>query len=192
MFTEISTLLNDRGTLCINIIKTGETLAVTVFPQSKEVKDPAAKQLIPLVLKGTPEELDAEFVEAIKEPVLKSVGLQTNMAEYEQSVEKAERESRAVKEREDKIAKYIKEAETAEKANKYKEALAAYNKALELDSTNTKIKGKISSVKSKMSATAGIFAFSEETAEEKTTENRVEDLNDDNNEGDDDDTPEDE
>lgn len=125
MFTEISNLLKEGEMLRINIMKTGETLTVTVLPQSVEVKDPAAAQLIPLNLKGSPEELDSGFIEAIQSPVQKSTGLMTNMAEYEKSAEKAAKESKAEKDRQDAIAKYVKEAETAEKAGKTKEALAA-------------------------------------------------------------------
>ena len=80
MFTEISNLLKDGEILRINIMKTGESMAVTVLPQSKEVKDPAAAQLIPLNLKGSPQELDEGFVNAISKPVLQSTALMTNMA----------------------------------------------------------------------------------------------------------------
>ena len=188
MFTEISTLLNDRGTLCINIIKTGETLAVTVFPQSKEVKDPAAKQLIPLVLKGKPEELDAGFIEAIKEPIQESVGLLTNMAAYEKSAEKAKQESREKKEKKDKIAKHIRDAEAAEKAGKAKEALVAYTQALELDNTDAKIRTKVSTLKAKVNGGSfDIFGSQEVSTEENSTENEAEGLDDDDNENDDDD-----
>ena len=89
MFTEISNLLKEGEMLRINIMRTGETLTVTVLPKSAEVKDPAAEQLIPLNLKGNPQELDAGFIEAIKLPVTKSTGLMTNIAEYEKSAEKA-------------------------------------------------------------------------------------------------------
>ena len=151
MFTEISTLLNAGEMLCINIMKTGESLVVTVLPKLKEVKDPAAEQLIPLNLKGSPEELDSGFIEAIRSPVQKSINLMSNMAEYEKSAEKAAEESRAEKDRKDAIAKHIKDGETAEKANKYKEAVNAYAKALELDTNNSNIRQKISALKTKLS-----------------------------------------
>jgi hypothetical protein len=40
-----------------------------VLPQSKEVKDPVAEQLIPLNLKGSLQELDEGFVNAVSKPV---------------------------------------------------------------------------------------------------------------------------
>jgi hypothetical protein len=40
MFAEISNLLKDEEMLRINIMKTGDTLVVTVLPKSGEVKAP--------------------------------------------------------------------------------------------------------------------------------------------------------
>ena len=160
MFTKISNLLKDGEMLRINIMKTGETLVVTVLPKLEEVKDPAAEQLIPLNLKGNPEELDCGFIEAIRSPVIKSTGLMTNMAEYEKSTEKATEESKAEKDRKDKIDKYMKEAEAAEKAGKHKEALSAYTKALELDKKNVKIQLKINALKIKTAGCVDIFSSS--------------------------------
>jgi PRTRC genetic system protein E len=158
MFTEISNLLKDGEILRINIMKTGEGMVVTVLPQSKEVKDPAAEQLIPLNLKGSPKELDEGFVNAISKPVLQSATLMTNMAEYEKAAEKAAKESKAVKDRQDTINRHVKDAETFEKAGKFREAVTAYTKALELDKTHTKIQLKINALKLKLSGSADIFS----------------------------------
>jgi PRTRC genetic system protein E len=171
MFTEISNLLRDGEILRINIMKTGETLVVTVLPKSGEVKDPAAEQLIPLNLKGSPEELDAGFIEAIRSPVMKSTGLMTNMAEYEKSAEKATLESKAEKDRKDKIDKFVKEAEAAEKADKHKDALSFYTKAFELDKKNTKIQLKINALKLKTSGSVDIFSSTVPDLETCQTEN---------------------
>jgi PRTRC genetic system protein E len=158
MFTEISNLLKDGEILRINIMKTGEGMVITVLPQSKEVKDPAAEQLIPLNLKGSPQELDEGFIEAIRSPVQKSTGLMTNMAEYEKSAEKAAKESKAVKDRQDTISKHVKDAEAFEKAGKFREAVTAYTKALELDKTNTKVQLKINALKLKLSGGTDLFS----------------------------------
>jgi PRTRC genetic system protein E len=160
MFTEISNLLKDGEMLRINIMKTGGSMTVIVLPQSKEVKDPAAKQLIPLNLKGSPQELDEGFIQAITKPVLQSTALMTNMAEYEKSAEKAAAESKAVKDRQDAINRHVKEAEAHEKAGKHKEALAAYTKALELDKKNIKIRLKINALKIKTGGNLDIFSAS--------------------------------
>ena len=158
MFTEISNLLKDGELLCINIMKSGENLVVTVLPKSEEVKDPAAEQLIPLNLKGSPQELDEGFIGAISQPVLQSATLMRNMAEYEKAAEKAAAESKTEKDRKDAIDKLVKEAETHEKAGKYREALAAYTKALEKDKKNVKIQLKINTLKMKTSGCPDMFS----------------------------------
>lgn len=158
MLTEIYNLLKNSEILRINIMKTGEGMVITVLPQSKEVKDPAAEQLIPLNLKGSPHELDEGFIDAISKPVLQSTTLMTNMAEYEKSAEKAAVESKAEKDRKNAIDKHVKEAETHEKAGKHREALAAYTKALELDKKNVKIQLKINALKMKTGGNFDIFS----------------------------------
>jgi PRTRC genetic system protein E len=135
-------------------------MAVVVLPQSKEVKDPAAEQLIPLNLKGSPQELDEGFINAISKPVLQSTALMTNMDEYEKSTEKAAAESKAEKDRKDTIAKYVREAEAHAKAGKHREALAAYSKALEPDKKNVKIQLKINALKMKTGGSPDIFSTS--------------------------------
>ncbi|GHT54448.1 hypothetical protein FACS189451_11770 [Bacteroidia bacterium] len=62
MFTEISQLLREGEMLSLNIRKNGNrTMVVVVLPRVENVKDPAVEQLIPLNLKGSPEELDKKI-----------------------------------------------------------------------------------------------------------------------------------
>ena len=164
MFTEISNLLKEGEMLYINIIKKGKNLIVTVLPKSGEVKDPAAECLIPLNLKGSPEELDADFAEAISKPVLQSTTLLRNMSEYEKSAEKAAKESKAAKDRQDAISKNIKDAEILEKAGKLKEALAVYSKVLESDKNNHKIRLKVNSLKARTMGCQDIFSTTPQTS----------------------------
>jgi PRTRC genetic system protein E len=167
MFTEISRLLKEGEMLSLNIRKNGNTMVVVVLPKVENVKDPAAEQLIPLNLKGTPEELDVGFIEAIQSPVEKSTSLMTNMAEYEKSAEKAAQESKAVKDRQEAVAKHVKEVEAAENAGKTKEALAAYTKALELGIKNIKIQLKINGLKMKTGGCGDIFSPAPATLEKE-------------------------
>jgi PRTRC genetic system protein E len=143
MFTELSTLLNDKETLCINIMKTGDHLVVVVLPQSADVKDPAKENLIPLSLKGSPEELDENFIKVISEPVLKATGIITNMGEYEKAAEKAEQESKAVKDKQEFVTKKLKEVETLEKEKKFSAAIAVCRSILDQDKNNVKARLKI-------------------------------------------------
>jgi PRTRC genetic system protein E len=173
MFTEISKLLKEGEMLSLNIRKNGNTMIVVVLPKVENVEDPAAEQLIPLNLKGTPEELDSGFIEAIRSPVEKSTGLMTNMAEYEKSAEKAAQESKAAKDRQDTVNRHIKDAEAFEKAGKFREALVAYTKAGELDKKNVKIQLKINGLKMKTGGSMDIFSSTSavpETSPEEETE----------------------
>jgi len=163
MFTAISNLLKEGEMLYINIVKTGENLTVTVLPRSGEVKDPAADCLIPLNLKGSPEELDAGFVEAISKPVQQSTALLRNMSAYEKSAEKAAQESKAEKDRQETMNKQIKDAEALEKAGKLKEALAVYSKILESDKNNQKIRLKVNSLKAKTMGCLDMFSTNPQT-----------------------------
>ena len=58
----------DGLNLNIVIMKTENGLTVSVLPQAK-VKDEAMKNLKPILLKGTAEELDAQFAGIIQQPL---------------------------------------------------------------------------------------------------------------------------
>ena len=115
---------------------------------TEKVKDEAQNHFTPLNLEGTPEELNAGFITAISNPVRKVSGMLKNMADFEEKTEKAAAESKALKEKNDKVNKMIKDAEALEK-DKPKEALTAYNKVLELDKYNQKIISKIAALQEK-------------------------------------------
>jgi len=174
MFTEISNLLKEGEMLSLNIRKSGNEMIVIVLPRVENVKDPAADRLIPLNLKGSPQELDEGFIEAIKSPVTKSTGLLTNMVEYEKSAEKAREESRAEKDRQDAINKNVKDAEALEKAGKYREALNAYTKVFDMDKKNIKIQLKINSLKLKLNGSNDIFSTPAPTPETPSVEDEDE------------------
>jgi len=94
---------------------------VSVLPVSAKVEDTSVKTLPPMVLKGTPAELDNGFFEAIKTPVEKTIGLFNNLAGYEQALEKAKTESRMEKDKQnkDKQAKDKEKAAASEKTTRY-------------------------------------------------------------------------
>ena len=168
MFTAISNLLKEGEMLYINIMKSGNSLIVTVLPKSGEVRDPAAECLIPLTLKGSPEELDAGFSDAIGKPVLQSTALLRNLSEYEKSAAKAEQESKVEKDRKDTGAKQIKDAEALEKAGKLKEALTVYSSVLESDKSNHKIRLKVNSLKARTMMCNDIFSATPQPATDTT------------------------
>lgn len=148
MFQNFYDMMVEEQMLSINLMKKGDKLVVCVLPRSEKVKDTARQHFTPLNLEGTPAELDTGFIAAISNPVRKVSGMLKNMADFEEKAEKAAVESKALKEKTDKINKMIKDAEALEK-DKPKEALAAYNKVLEQDKYNQKIISKIVALQEK-------------------------------------------
>ena len=59
------------------------------MPTKKGLKDEAKNNLSPILITGTPEELDQQFINIIKQPLQKATGLLTNMEKFEKSMEVA-------------------------------------------------------------------------------------------------------
>lgn len=148
MFQNFYDMMVDGQILAVSLMKKGDKLVVCVLPRSERTKDDAQNHFTPLNLEGTPAELDAGFIAATSNPVRRVSGMLKNMADFEEKAEKAAVESKALKEKTEKINKMIKEAETLEK-DKPKEALSAYNRVLELDKYNQKIISKVASLQEK-------------------------------------------
>lgn len=62
--------------LSINIRRVNNNLTVAVVPRRSGVKD--GERIVPLILNGTPEELDAGFLQAVGTPLQKAQGILTN------------------------------------------------------------------------------------------------------------------
>ena len=93
--------LNLSGNLRMNIQsqQNGE-LIVSLLLDTSFVKDNAAKLIPPLVLKGSDNELDNGFFEAIEKPVMDTQTLLLNMQAHIKASDKAQKESRIVKDKE--------------------------------------------------------------------------------------------
>ena len=139
-FTQINQMMNQGVDITLVIRKKEGQLMVSTMPKSNGLKDEAQNFIIPLNLTGTPEELDAEFITLISQPIRKAAGLLTNMSNYEKQAEFAQENSRAAKEqkeKEEKIAKekkdkydkLVKSATEYETLKKYAEALNSLNQA---------------------------------------------------------------
>lgn len=135
MFFQVINQLITTGTdLSINIRRVTDNLAVSVIPRRTGVKDEAGGHIVPLVLNGTPEELDAAFLQAIRTPVQKAQGILINMETFERQTEKAvsqskaaksagEKESKEAREKREKMEKLLKKANEATVGKRYSEAL---------------------------------------------------------------------
>ena len=83
--------------LTLVIRKANGQLTVSTLPKSNGLKDEAANHIIPLTLTGTPEEMDAEFLQHIMQPIRKATGLISNLMEFEKQADKAAANSKAAK-----------------------------------------------------------------------------------------------
>ncbi len=69
MFVEISELMSDRDVIKLVMTKVNGNLSVSVLPVKTSLKDEAKDNLSPIVVKGTPEKFDEQFIEIIKQPI---------------------------------------------------------------------------------------------------------------------------
>lgn len=188
MFKEFNEMLGNGDSLTIVITKTGEKLATSIVPRKSGLKDSAKEMILPLVLTGTPEELDADFIKEISMPIRKATGLLTNLREFEKSTEVAEANSKAAKVEAEKAKKAtdekkkkydiaIKQADEKEKEGKLREAIVALKEADKYATSNHgAISGRISKLKAKLGANSIFGAFEEEEETDLPLEKAAENL----------------
>ena len=139
-FTSISQMMTESVDLTLVIRKANGQLTVSTLPKANGLRDEAANHIIPLTLTGTPEEMDAEFLQHIMQPIRKATGLISNMMEFEQQADKAAANSKAVKdakaketkeekEKREKYEKHLKKAEELIAAKNHKDAILALQQA---------------------------------------------------------------
>ena len=179
LFQTLHNIMSENVDINITIQKSGDKLITSILPKAKDVKDEAAKKIIPLVVSGTPVELDEEFAEAIVSPVQKASGILTGMAEFEASTKDAEKNSKAAKDAQDKAKKkaeadkkkldqLLKKADELEKDKKYQNAIACLNQALEFATNKASIEKRIKSLEA---AVGKDSLFGEMDTEEPVKEN---------------------
>lgn len=150
--------------LSINIKRVDNKLTVAVMPKRANLKDEAQQLMVPLILSGQPEELDAGFLQAIINPVQKAQGILTNLEVFEKQAQQVasqskaakateEKESKEVREKREKMEKLLKKAEEATAANRHSEAmtwlkqakvLATSDKQKEIDTQMAAVQKKVS------------------------------------------------
>jgi len=116
--------LSVRGDWKITIKQNGQQLIVSVLLQDQQCGDDAAKTIPPLILKGTPIELDEGFFNNITAPVKATAQLFANMEAYMKAQETAQLESKMEKQKQTQA-----EQEKSAQEKKYE---AAMKKAEEL------------------------------------------------------------
>ena len=137
-FQAINQMITAGTDLSINIRRVNNNLTVAVVPRRSGVKD--GERIVPLILNGTPEELDAGFLQAVGAPVQKAQGILTNLESFEKQAEQAvsqsktskptvEKESKEAREKREKMEKLLKKAEDATAGKHYSEALTWFRQA---------------------------------------------------------------
>lgn len=163
-FQSIHQMIAAGTDLSINIRQVNNRLSVAVMPRRTNLKDEAQQLMVPLVLSGTPEELDAGFLQAIAAPVQKAQGILTNLEAFEKQAEQAasqsktaksvaEKESKEAREKREKMEKLLKKADEAVAANRYSEAMTWLKQAkvLALPDKQKEIEAQITEVQKKAS-----------------------------------------
>lgn len=148
-FKTIADFLQDGQQVQMAIRKSGETLAVSILPDNRGVKDKAVENITPLVMSGTAYEFEEGFKDVLK-PLAAAQGLVTSIKEFEENTEKAKRESEMAKKLKDEAAKQKKEfndlialARKNKDEHKFKDARTILSKASKLPSADKSIIYKV-------------------------------------------------
>lgn len=163
-FQTIHQMLSQGTDLSINIRRVNNNLTVAVMPKRTGLKEEAGQLIVPLVLSGTPVDLDAEFLQQITSPLQKVQGILTNIETFEKQAEAAaaqskgaksanDKETKEAREKREKMEKLIKRGEEAFAAGRYSEATTAFRQAKVLaDATKQKeIEARMQEVQKKAS-----------------------------------------
>ena len=146
-FQSIYQMMSAGTDLNINIRRTDGKLSVAVMPRRTTLKDEAGQAIVPLILNGTPMELDGQFLQIITTPLQKAQGILTNLETFEQQVRLAatqgkaagtanDKKTKEAREKQEKMEKLLKRAEEAFTAGRYSEATTCFRQAKVLADTD--------------------------------------------------------
>lgn len=197
-FSQIK-LLNVTGNLRLNIQpqENGE-LIVSLLLDTTHIKDKAAKLIPPLVLKGSDRDLDNGFFQAINQPVQTTQSLLLNMQQHVEALDKANKESRIEKDKQDtqkkdkdgkrkKFDEQMKKVDDLVKIKKIGEAIGQLPDLKQFPEFETEIKKKSQELRGQHSSLS-LFADEPVTnsIEKEETSEESDDSKEENNEGDND------
>lgn len=146
-FQSIYQMMSAGTDLNINIRRTDGKLSVAVMPRRTTLKDEAGQTIVPLILNGTPMELDGQFLQIITTPLQKAQGILTNLETFEQQARLAatqgkatgtakDKKTKEAREKQEKMEKLLKRAEEAFTAGRYSEATTCFRQAKVLADTD--------------------------------------------------------
>lgn len=137
-FATIAPFLGSMN-LTLTVAKgSGDTVIVSLLPQPR-IKDNAKDSVQPMVIRGTIEELDEEFFNAIKEPMTKVTGIVIEIDNFEKGADKLAEDNKAkdaikaeAKKNKDKADKIVRKAEDLFEAKELDKAEKELAKAIVL------------------------------------------------------------
>ena len=137
-FATIAPFLGSMN-LTLTVAKgSGDTVVVSLLPQPR-IKDNAKDSVQPMVIRGTIEELDNEFFNAIKEPMTEVTGIVIEIDNFEKGAEKLAEENKhqaelkaQAKKNKEKVAKIIIKANEFITAKDFNNAEKELDKAIKL------------------------------------------------------------
>lgn len=135
-------------------------LIVSVLLSDDTCGDEARKSIPPMVLKGTPQELDEGFFNSIQKPAEKTAQLFADMEQYLKELEKVRKDSKmeeekqkkektAQDERSKKYETQMKKVAELEEKEKWGEAIGAMPKTEQFPEHTEQIKTKMDELRSK-------------------------------------------
>ena len=175
-FQSIYQMITAGTDLSINIRKVENSLSVAVMPRRNNLKEDMRQNMVPLVVNGTPAELDMGFLQTIIQPLQKVLGLLANAENFDKPAEKATAqaktpkastaiptETKEAREKREKMEKLIKKADDAATARRFSEAMTWLKQARVLASAEKQkeIDVKMQEVQ-KQASEGSLFGMAEE------------------------------
>lgn len=168
MKTTFFKMLSEIGVKNVNIeIKTDEAGLISVLTSPKSTAtDSALKSMTPLLLTGTPEELDAEYFSAVSNPLRETQKFFSNVESYEKSIEEAK--AKTAQEKNKKEAEKKAKQEIIDKEKKAVAELVKFTETLKLASDWAKKQDKVKEL------IDAVLAVNESNAKAKATKKFME------------------
>ena len=148
-FQSIYQMMSAGTDLNINIRRTDGKLSVAVMPRRTTLKDETGQAIVPLILNGTPVELDGQFLQAVTSPLQRVQEVLVNLETFEKQAQQAasqgkaarsagSKETKETREKQEKMEKLLKRAEEAYTAGRYSEATTCFRQA-KVDRKSTRL-----------------------------------------------------
>lgn len=152
LLKELSNIAFDQINIVIKSVKDSDDIIVTIKPHNFS-GDEAFDNLKAISVTGDAVEIEENFVELIQKPAKMLKDNMQKASDYIKEVEQKSKETKAEKEKKEKAKKAIESAEKITKAEDFdvakdgKKAIEKYEKALEIDNTNSTAKKGLEQLK---------------------------------------------